>query len=122
MTRPSESGEGCPGVMADDHAGTIFEEQRGYLFSIAYRLLGTVSDAEDAVQDAYLRWVAADKDEIRLPRAFLARVPVRLCTDRLRSAQARHETYIGPWLPEPLATGDRPDLTETVMLRESLSL
>jgi RNA polymerase sigma-70 factor (ECF subfamily) len=108
--------------MADDHAGTIFEEQRGYLFSIAYRLLGTVSDAQDAVQDAYLRWAAADEDEIRSPRAFLSRVVVRLCTDRLRSARARHETYIGPWLPEPLATGDRPDLTETVMLRESLSL
>src|SRR5262245_35312958 len=108
--------------MADDRAVTIFEEQRGHLFSIAYRLLGTVGDAEDAVQDAYLRWAAADEDEIRSPRAFLSTVVVRLCTDRLRSAQARHETYVGPWLPEPLATGDRPDLTETVMLRESLSL
>ena len=108
--------------MADDRAGTIFEELRGYLFSIAYRLLGTVGDAEDAVQDAYLRWAAADEDEIRSPRAFLSTVVTRVCTDRLRSAQARHETYVGPWLPEPLATGDRPDLTETVMLRESLSL
>jgi RNA polymerase sigma-70 factor (ECF subfamily) len=108
--------------MADDHAGTIFQEQRGYLFSIAYRLLGTVSDAEDAVQDAYFRWAAANEAEIRSPRAFLSMVVVRLCMDRLRSAKARHETYIGPWLPEPLATGDRPDLTETVMLRESLSL
>jgi RNA polymerase sigma-70 factor, ECF subfamily len=108
--------------MTDDHAGAIFEEQRGHLFSIAYRLLGTVSDAEDAVQDAYLRWAVADEDEIRSPRAFLSTVVVRLCTDRLRSARARYETYVGPWLPEPLATGDRPDLTETVTLRESLSL
>ncbi|MDE3077494.1 MAG: RNA polymerase sigma-70 factor [Chloroflexota bacterium] len=108
--------------MADNDAGATFEELRGYLFSIAYRLLGTVSDAEDAVQDAYLRWAAADEDEIRSARAFLATVVVRLCMDRLRSAKARHETYIGPWLPEPLVTGDRPDLTETVMLRESLSL
>jgi RNA polymerase sigma-70 factor, ECF subfamily len=108
--------------MAGDHAGTVFEEQRAHLFSIAYRLLGTVSDAEDAVRDAYLRWAAACENEIRSPRAFLSTVVVRLCTDRLRSAQARRETYIGPCLPEPLATADWPDLTETVMLRDSLSV
>jgi len=108
--------------MADDEAGAVFEQLRGYLFSIAYRLLGSVSDGEDAVQDAYLRWAVADESEIRSPRAFLATVVVRLCMDRPRSARARHETYIGPWLPEPLATSARPDLTETVVLRESLSL
>src|SRR5262245_10347097 len=106
----------------DDRAGKVFEEHRGYLFSVAYRLLGTVVDAEDAVQDAFIRWAAADDSDVRSPRAFLTTVVVHLCTDRLRSAQARHETYVGPWLPEPVATGNRPDLTETLILRESLAL
>ena len=98
-----------------------FEEHRGYLFSIAYRLLGSVSDAEDVLQEAFLRWDRAQPDEVRSARAFLATIVVRLCMDELRSARARREVYVGPWLPEPLVTTGRSDLTDSVVLRESLS-
>src|SRR5260370_21007934 len=98
-----------------------FEEQRSYLFSIAYRLLGSVSDAEDAVQDAFLRWSAARPDEVRSPRAFLATIVVRLCIDELRSARAKREVYVGPWLPEPLITTGRTDLTDGLLMPHSLS-
>jgi RNA polymerase sigma-70 factor, ECF subfamily len=105
----------------DDGPATTFEEQRGYLFSIAYRMLGSVGDAEDAVQDAFLRWQRDVRREVESPRAFLATIVVRLCLDQLRSARARREVYVGPWLPEPLVTTGRSDLTDTVVLRESLS-
>jgi RNA polymerase sigma-70 factor, ECF subfamily len=98
-----------------------FQEQRPYLFSIAYRLLGTVSDAEDVLQEAFLRWDRARPEDVKSVRAFLATIVVRLCMDQLRSARARREVYVGPWLPEPLLTTGRSDLTETVVLRESLS-
>jgi RNA polymerase sigma-70 factor, ECF subfamily len=98
-----------------------FEEQRSYLFSIAYRLLGSVSDAEDILQEAFLRWDRAQPDQVRSPRAFLATIVVRLCMDELRSARARREVYVGPWLPEPLVTTGRSDLTDSLVLRESLS-
>jgi RNA polymerase sigma-70 factor (ECF subfamily) len=104
-----------------DRTATIFEEQRSYLFSIAYRLLGTVGDAEDLVQDAYLRWRNASDEQVRSPRAYLATIVVRLCLDHLRSARSRREVYVGPWLPEPLVTTGRADLTDTLELRESLS-
>jgi RNA polymerase sigma-70 factor, ECF subfamily len=99
----------------------VFEQQRGYLFSVAYRLLGSVSDAEDIVQEAFLRWDRARTEDVRSPRAFLATVVVRLCMDELQSARARREVYIGPWLPEPLVTTGRSDLTDSLVLRESLS-
>jgi RNA polymerase sigma-70 factor (ECF subfamily) len=99
-----------------------FEQQRGYLFSIAYRLLGSASDAEDVLQEAYLRFENAHPEQpIQSVRAFLATIVVRLCMDQLRSARARREVYVGPWLPEPLLTSGRSDLTESVVLRESLS-
>ena len=98
-----------------------FEDQRRYLFSIAYRLLGTVGDAEDIVQEAFLRWQQARPEEVRSPRAFLATVVVRLCMDELRSARAKREVYVVMWLPEPLVTTDREDLTNSLVLRESLS-
>ena len=101
--------------------GQIFEEQRRYLFAIAYRLLGTVSDAEDIVQDAFLRWQRDGEREVRSVRAYLATIVVRLCLDELRSARARREVYVGPWLPEPLLTSGRTDLTDSLVLRESLS-
>jgi RNA polymerase sigma-70 factor (ECF subfamily) len=80
-----------------------------------------VSDAEDALQEAFLRWDRARPEELHSPRAFLATIVVRLCMDELRSARARREVYVGPWLPEPLVTSGRSDLTEGVVLRESLS-
>jgi RNA polymerase sigma-70 factor (ECF subfamily) len=104
-----------------DERVSAFEEQRSYLFSVAYRLLGSVSDAEDILQEAFLRWNHAQPDEVRSVRAYLATVVVRLCMDQLRSARARREVYVGPWLPEPLVTTGRSDLTDSVVLRESLS-
>ena len=79
-----------------------FEAHRPLLFGIAYRMLGSASEAEDAVRDAYLRAMAAPGDEIRVPRAFLSTVVTRLCLDRLKAARVSREQYIGPWLPEPL--------------------
>jgi RNA polymerase sigma-70 factor (ECF subfamily) len=81
-----------------------FEALRPYLFAIAYRMLGSASEAEDVVQDAYLRSTGADT--IRAPKAYLSAVVTRLCLDRLKSARATRETYLGPWLPEPVPTAD----------------
>jgi len=81
-----------------------FEEQRPRLFAIAYRLLGSASEAEDAVQDTFLRWHTADPHAVRSPAGWLAKVLTNLCLTRLTSAQARRETYPGPWLPEPVLT------------------
>jgi len=108
-------------MLAQDDRLDAFEEQRSYLFSIAYRLLGSVSDAEDVLQEAYLRWDRAQPEAVQSVRAYLATVVVRLCMDQLRSARARREVYVGPWLPEPLVTSDRADLTDSLVLRESLS-
>jgi len=86
-----------------------FEAHRGKLFGIAYRMLGTVGDAEDAVQDAYLRYASADKLDLRSPEAFLVTVVTRLCLDRIKSAQNQREVYVGEWLPEPLMTDTPPE-------------
>jgi RNA polymerase sigma-70 factor (TIGR02957 family) len=85
---------------------TVFEEQRPRLFGLAYRLLGSAAEAEDAVQDAFLRWHAADRSYVQNPTAWLTKVVTNLCLTRLTSAQARRETYVGPWLPEPVLTAD----------------
>ncbi|GHH19262.1 sigma-70 family RNA polymerase sigma factor [Streptomyces rubradiris] len=100
-----------------------FEAGRARLASLAYRLLGSAADAEDAVQDAFLRWQAADRERIAVPEAWLTKVVTNLCLDRLRSAQARHERAVGDWLPEPLLEGD-PMLgpADTFEQRESVSL
>jgi RNA polymerase sigma-70 factor (ECF subfamily) len=79
---------------------------RSQLFGIAYRMLGQVSEAEDTVQEAFLRWTQADQAAIENPAAWLTTVVTRLCLDRLKSAQRRRETYVGPWLPEPLLADD----------------
>ena len=80
----------------------IFDRNRSLLFSIAYRMLGSVMEAEDVVQEAFLRWQQVPEDEVRSPSSYLSTVVTRLCIDRLRSARARREQYVGPWLPEPL--------------------
>ncbi|MGW1157382.1 sigma-70 family RNA polymerase sigma factor [Streptomyces sp. NPDC002513] len=107
----------------DSAAIDRFEASRGRLASLAYRLLGSAADAEDAVQDTFLRWQAADRERIEAPEAWLTKVVTNLCLDRLRSAQARHERAAGAWLPEPLLEGD-PMLgpAETFEQRESVSL
>ncbi|MFZ3555794.1 MULTISPECIES: RNA polymerase sigma factor SigJ [unclassified Streptomyces] len=102
-----------------------FEEHRAVLMGVAYRMLGRVADAEDVVQDAWLRWSRADRAEVREPRAYLVRVTTRLAIDRLRQVQARRESYVGPWLPEPLVTDfgpTVPDTAEQAVLADSVSL
>ncbi|MFJ4971974.1 RNA polymerase sigma-70 factor [Streptomyces sp. NPDC088755] len=99
-----------------------FEASMPRLKAIAYRLLGSASDAEDAVQDTFLRWQAADIDRIEVPEAWLTKVLTNLCLNQLTSARARRESYVGQWLPEPLLAGD-PMLgpAETAEQRESVS-
>jgi RNA polymerase sigma-70 factor (ECF subfamily) len=99
-----------------------FVDLKPLLFSIAYRMLGSVSEAEDVLQDAYLRWHQVPEAEVDSARSFLAAVVTRLCIDRLRSARARRETYVGPWLPEPLVTEAAPDVAEEAELADSISM
>ena len=86
----------------DGNVASSFEPHRAYLVKVAYRMLGSVAEAEDVVQDAFLRWSGAPRGEIAEPRAYLTRTVTRLCVDRLKSARARREQYVGTWLPEPL--------------------
>ncbi|HEY7211404.1 MAG TPA: sigma-70 family RNA polymerase sigma factor [Bryobacteraceae bacterium] len=88
-------------------ATATFDPLRPKLASIAYRMLGSVADAEDMVQEAFLRWIDADRNAVKNPEAFLCRVVTRLCLDELKSARHRRETYVGPWLPEPVV--ERPE-------------
>jgi len=106
--------------MPDTVAGT-FNKYRGHLFSIAYRMLGSATDAEDVVQDAFVRWLEVNEAEVESARAFLSTVVVRLCIDRLRRAKVQREVYIGSWLPEPIATGERVELDKVAIMAESLS-
>lgn len=100
-----------------------FEAQRPRLFGLAYRLLGSAAEAEDAVQDAYLRLHAADRAAIGSLRAWLTKVVTNLCLNRLTSARARRETYVGPWLPEPVITaGGSLGPLETTEQRDSVSI
>jgi RNA polymerase sigma-70 factor (ECF subfamily) len=99
-----------------------FVAHRELMFAVAYRILGTVADAEDAVQDAWLRWSAAPRDDVTEPRAYLARTVTNLALNRLRAAQARREAYVGPWLPEPLLTRTDTDITERAEVAESVSV
>lgn len=100
-----------------------FEALRPFMFAIAYRMLGSVTEAEDIVQEAYLRYQHKGPDTIESPRAFLSTVVTRLCINHLQSAQAQRESYIGPWLPEPILTNfdDRFSPTSKLELHESLS-
>ena len=107
-----------------DARAEAFEPHRAYLFGVAYRLLGEVAAAEDAVQEAFLRLERAPGD-LREPRAWLTTVVTRLCLDELRSARARREVYVGPWLPEPIvsaASGDAGDPAQRAEDVESLSM
>ncbi|MFD8006112.1 RNA polymerase sigma-70 factor [Streptomyces mirabilis] len=111
--------------MTIDIATEAFEEHRPVLMGVAYRMLGRVADAEDVVQEAWLRWSGADRTEVREPRAYLVRIVTRLAVDRLRQVRSRNEAYVGPWLPEPYVTdfGDTvPDTAERAVLADSVSL
>ena len=91
-----------PADAASQEVVAVFEAQRPRLTRLAYRMLGSLSEAEDAVQDAWLRWSGADRSAVDNAPAWLAQVTTRLCLDRVKSARARRESYVGPWLPEPL--------------------
>jgi len=101
----------------------VFERSRPRLEAIAYRMLGSAGDAEDAVQDTYLRWQAADREYVEIPEAWLTKALTNICLNQLTSARARRETYIGQWLPEPVLAGDRMlGPAETIEQRESVSI
>ncbi|MDP8956734.1 MAG: RNA polymerase sigma-70 factor [Actinomycetota bacterium] len=106
--------------MNGDHRVEVFEDLRPRMFGLAYRMLGSVADAEDIVQEAFLRWRNAE--DVREPAAFLTTVVTRLCLDHLKSARARRERYVGPWLPEPLLVDQMPDAAEAAELSDSLSM
>ena len=101
----------------EDAGATAFDALRPKLKRVAYRMLGSVADAEDVLQEAFIRWMKADRTTVREPEAFLRRVVTRLCLDQLKSVRQRRETYIGPWLPEPLVEEEvEEDVTLPLML------
>jgi len=118
--------EGIPAVHGGEDVNTaeIYQRLRPLMFSIAYRMLGSVSEAEDIVQEAFLRYHAAQprQAEIGSPKAYLSAVTTRLCIDHLRSARARREAYPGEWLPEPLLTGEAADPAGRAEQADSLSM
>ena len=99
-----------------------FERHRSLLFSIAYRMLGSVTDAEDMVQEAYLRWREVPEAEVRSPKSYLSAVVTRLSIDRLRSTRVQREEYVGPWLPEPLVSNRAEEGADLVEFDETLSM
>ncbi|MGW0706226.1 RNA polymerase sigma-70 factor [Streptomyces sp. NPDC002643] len=103
-----------------DPSTEAFVAHRDLLFTVAYEILGSAADAEDVLQETWLRWVEVDLARVRDPRAYLVRITTRQALNRLRALKRRKETYVGPWLPEPLLT--TPDVAEDVELSESLSL
>lgn len=103
-----------------DHDQQVFNEHRNLLFSVAYRILGTAADAEDVVQDAWIKWSAADRSQVADPKAYLARIASNLAVGRLRSTRHQRETYVGPWLPEPILTSG--DTADAVTDADSVSM
>ena len=100
-------------------ATDAFVAHRNLLFTVAYEMLGSAADAEDVLQETWLRWADVEVDEVRDPRAYLVRITTRLSLNRIRTLSRRRETYVGPWLPEPLLTS--PDVAEDVELADSVS-
>src|SRR6267154_4359603 len=110
-------------MRSDDSARlTTFNQYRGLLFSIAYRMVGTVTDAEDLLQESFIRWQQAADSEIRSPKAFLITIISRLCINHLQSARVQREEYVGEWLPEPLVTDPGGDPLGILQADESLSM
>lgn len=116
---------GWDGGVTADTATDVFESHRPVLTGVAYRMLGRIADAEDVVQEAWLRWSSAPREDVREPRAFLVTIITRLAIDRLRQVQSRRESYVGPWLPEPVVTDfgpSVPDTAEQAVLADSVSV
>jgi len=109
-------------MFSDEQKVEIFKRHRARLFGIAYRMLGTHAESEDILQEAYIKWHQADAESIETPEAWLVTVVTRLSIDRLRKASSERETYIGPWLPEPLIVSGAPSPEEEVELASNLSL
>ncbi|OCP17757.1 MULTISPECIES: sigma-70 family RNA polymerase sigma factor [unclassified Ensifer] len=102
---------------AKEDAAAGFDPLRPKLMRVAYRMLGSVADAEDMVQEAFIRWMGADRSQVREPEAFLRRTVTRLCLDQLKSARRQRETYVGPWLPDPVVEEEpEDDVTLPLML------
>ena len=109
-------------MFSDEQKVEIFKRHRARLFGIAYRMLGTHAESEDILQEAYIRWHQANAEDIRSAEAWLVTIVTRLSIDRLRKAAGERETYIGPWLPEPLVVSDKPSPEEELELASNLSL
>ncbi|MFC4560468.1 RNA polymerase sigma-70 factor [Nocardiopsis mangrovi] len=102
-----------------DGGAAVFERNRGLLFSVAYDMLGSVADAEDCVQDTWIRWARDDRSGVADPKSYLVRIVVNVTLNRMRGTRSRRETYVGPWLPEPLVTA--PDVADRVELADTVS-
>jgi RNA polymerase sigma-70 factor (ECF subfamily) len=107
-------------VESVDNATEVFVAHRDLLFTVAYEMLGSAADAEDVLQETWLRWVSVDPATVREKRAYLVRIVTRQALDRMRALGRRKESYVGPWLPEPLLTA--PDVAEDVELADSISM
>ncbi|WP_079039042.1 RNA polymerase sigma-70 factor [Streptomyces sp. Root431] len=117
---PTDGTTGAAGARTADAATEAFVAHRNLLFTVAYEMLGSAADAEDVLQETWMRWVEVDLDQVRDQRAYLVRVTTRQALNRLRTASRRRESYVGPWLPEPMLTA--PDVAEDVELAESVSM
>ncbi|NGO08872.1 RNA polymerase sigma-70 factor [Streptomyces sp. HC44] len=113
------TGQG-PRAGRTDSATEAFVAHRNLLFTVAYEMLGSAADAEDVLQETWLLWADVDHDTVREPRAFLVRITTRQALTRLRTLRRRKESYVGPWLPEPLLTA--PDVAEDIELADSVSM
>ncbi|MFC5745579.1 RNA polymerase sigma-70 factor [Actinomadura rugatobispora] len=124
MSEHSEPTRGTAEPLADggrmDPATEVFVAHRNLLFTVAYEMLGSAADAEDVLQETWLRWVGVDLESVRDQRAYLVRIATRQALSRLRTLGRRKESYVGPWLPEPLLTA--PDVAEDVALADSVSM
>ncbi|OIJ86458.1 RNA polymerase sigma-70 factor [Streptomyces colonosanans] len=118
--RPTDAGEPRDRGDRVDSATAAFLAHRNLLFTVAYEILGSATDAEDVLQETWLRWVGVDLDTVREKRAYLVRIVTRQALDRLRALGRRKESYVGPWLPEPLLTA--PDVADDVELADSVSM